>query len=351
MPRPRIGFVLPSKRSAPLPSTRISVLNMLPYLHAAGYVAEIAFEPPADSNTPDLDALDAAELAARYDVVYLQKVYGDSALRLVERLERRGVRTVFGLCDARVPEMVAATSATAVVTDYLRSLYPEALRARMHVVPDGIERPEVRRREPRELRGAATRRLRAVLVTSSAPLRVPVIGRPPPWLTIAIVGAYPAKRWQPSALRWTHWQIDSLHPEDRVGAATSLVDGRIKHVTWTPERVYEELERADIAIIPVEPEQDGLWLVKSENRLTLKMSAALPVVTSPVPSYEPVVDHGRNAFFARTRSEWLECLERLRDPQLRREMGEAARATVLPRFSMESQAAALIGMLQLLVGG
>ena len=54
-------------------------------------------------------------------------------------------------------------------------------------------------------------------------------------------------------------------------------------------------------------------------------------------------------FFAATRKEWLDRLEALRDPVLRRRMGERARETVLQRYSMEEQARLLIRILRGLV--
>lgn len=343
---PRIGFVLLSRSAAPLPSTRISVLNMLPFLRDAGFAAEMAYDPELESLQPNLDGLDAAVLAKRYDIVYFQKVCGPSVLRLARELEAAGVRTVYGMCDLVEPEMVAATSATAVVTDYLRRLHPAALRAKMHVVHDGIEQPERRRVQPSDHRGSAGRPLRAVLVTSSGPTVLPVIGRPPPWLRVTVVGAYPAPAWRGRRLRWLRSQLAQAGDGERLATVSSLLDRRIERVAWHPFGVYDQLEQADIGIIPVDTNGPAYWKVKSENRLTLKMAAALPVIATPVPAYEPIVVAGENAFFAHSRDEWMARLEALRDPALRLAMGNRARETVLPRFSMEAQAQALIDVLR-----
>jgi glycosyltransferase involved in cell wall biosynthesis len=87
------------------------------------------------------------------------------------------------------------------------------------------------------------------------------------------------------------------------------------------------------------------WKLKSENRLTLKMAIGLPVISSPIPAYEAVVEHGRNGFFARSPTEWTRYLEVVRDPAIRHEIGKAARESVLPRFSMEEQARRLVDVL------
>ncbi|MBX3606259.1 MAG: glycosyltransferase [Piscinibacter sp.] len=345
-PLPRVGFVLASGSDAPLPSTRISVLNMLPFLREAGYSAEIAHAPDRESHQPDLNDLDPRSLASRYDIVYFQKVRGPSVVQLVRRLETDGVRTVYGMCDLVEPEMVAATSATAVVTDYLRQLHPPSLRHKMHVVHDGIERPERHRVRPSDHRGSAGQPLRAVLVTSASLTALPVIGRPPSWLSVTVVGAYPVPAWRGRRLRWLRGQLAQAADGQKLATVSSLLDRRIERVAWDPIGVYDQLERADIGIIPVNTNGPAYWKVKSENRLTLKMAAALPVIATPVPAYETVVVPGENAFFANCRDEWMSRLEALRDPALRLSMGTRAREAVLPRFSKEAQAQALISVLQ-----
>lgn len=346
----RVGFVLLSGSRAPLPSTRISVLNMLPFLRDAGYAAEIAHDPEREALQPNLEGLDAASLARRYDIVYFQKVCGPSVLRLTRELEAAGVRTIYGMCDLVEPEMVAATSATAVVTDYLRQLHPAALRPKMHVVHDGIERPDRRRLRASDHRGSAGRPLRAVLVTSAGPVALPVIGRPPPWLRVTVAGAYPAPGWRGQRLRWARQQLAREPGGTRLGTIASLLDRRIQRVAWHPTGVYDLLEQADIGIIPVDIHGPAYWKVKSENRLTLKMAAALPVIATPVPAYEPIVVSGGNAFLARSRDEWMAHLEALRDPALRLAMGTRARESVLPRYSKETQAQALIAVLRAALG-
>lgn len=346
MPVARVGFVLLSPSREALPSTRISVLNMLPCLRDAGYTAEIAYDPGRATHTPDLNGVDLRALASRYDLVYFQKVHGASVLKAVQWLERAGVRTVYGLCDVVAPDMVEATSATAVVTEYLRGLHPEPLRAKMHVVHDGIEQPQRRRPAASGHGGSRRRPLRAVLVTSSAPAMLPVLRRPPDWLRVAIVGAYPAPSWRGVRLRWFRQQLADQSAGERLATMSFMLDRRIERVTWHPSGVYDQLERADIGMIPIDTEHAAAWQLKSENRLTLKMAVGLPVIATPIPAYESVVEPGRNAFFARSPEEWRAHLEALRDPGLRQAMGEQARAAVLPRFSKEAQARALIATLQ-----
>lgn len=355
----KIGFVLLSHTGRPIPSTRVAVLNILPLLRGAGLDAQILFDPQREAEQPRLppELLQRIE-RERFDLVVFQKVHGPDVLRLVRELRSRRIRTAYLVCDLVDEAMAEATDATLVVTDFLRDLYPWRLRHKIHVVHDGIEHPEVFKTRWREDAGSGLRPLQAVLVTSSALTRLPQIVSPPAWLQATIVGRYPPRRhWRQrfDQARWT-W----LRQEDwpgRLGYLRHLLDPRIRHEAWHPEGVYEHLRAADIGIIPIE--NSGLrpapgrlapdWMVKSDNRLTLKMALGLPVVATPIPAYEPVIEQGVNGFLARSPADWCRCLEALRDPQRRRSMGQRARASVLERFSKEAQMQRFLAALEGLV--
>ncbi|MDP2007883.1 MAG: hypothetical protein Q8K45_19605 [Rubrivivax sp.] len=319
---------------------------MLPFLRAAGMKTRILFASPQPSETPDLTGVAARAVEAACDVVVLQKVRGPQAVSLALQLAAQGIRTVFVVCDVVDVEMVKVTDATIVVTEYLRSLYPKELQHRIHVVHDGIERPLVHKTHWRQQPG---RKLSAVLVTSVQLSQLPVLQRPPAWLDVRIVGRYASgmRKWH--ELRWT---LASKTSRQRLSYLRFLLDRRIECVPWSLEGVYAEMLAADIGIIPVEtpaPRADSplpAWTVKSENRLTMKMSLGLPVIAVPIRSYENVVEHGVNGFFASSLRDWSACLNALRDPDRRADMGQAARASVSPRYSMHQQSIKLIKALQ-----
>lgn len=351
----RIGFVLASHSRDPLPSTRIAVLNMFPYLIAAGFEPEIVLEPASPTVTPNLAGLEARIVERQCRIVFLQKVHGPALEHLARRLSARGIATVFCVCDVVVPGMVDCTDATVAVTDHLRERYPPALRHKIHVVHDGIENPQVCKAAHGRHGGSRWHPLQAVLVTSTAPDRLPVIRRVPPWVKVTIVGAYAPDDAPMRKLREAVRQWRGQPSSQRLRHAAFLLSPRIRRVAWHPRGVYEHMQAADVGIIPVEADaatrEDPLpvWQVKSENRLTLKTAVGLPVVASPVPSYEPVIEHGRNGFFARDRREWLAHLEALRDPDLRASIGQTARRSVIERYSMEEQARRLVAVLRGLV--
>lgn len=339
----RVGFVLLSPPHQAIPSTRVAVLNMLPLLTRLGHHCQILFAPPQPTERPELpgDLLQRAG-TEQLDIVVFQKVAGASVLSLVKGLRSAGIASCFMFCDVIDHDMVEATDGSVVVTDFLRSLYPARLQPRMHVVHDGIERPDVVRPTAPV---ADARRLRAVLVTSAQLWNVPVIGMPPPWLEITVVGRYAqtaAGRWREA--RWALRKPTAAAPAMHV--LQLLLHPRVRLTPWSEDGVYRELQRADVGVIPVDTTEGHIesgvgapdWARKSENRLTLMMSAGLPVVASRVPAYESVVVQGRNAFLADNRSEWLAALQVLRDASTRQQVGAAARAAVLPRFSLDRQA-------------
>jgi hypothetical protein len=352
----KVGFVLLSNRAAPAPSTRIAVLNMLPFLGAAGFDPEVLFEPPESAETPDLHALDARSIAERgFGLVVFQKVHGPAAARLARELRALGVKTVYLVCDLIDRQMTEATHLSAVVTDYLRSLYPPELQPRVHVVHDGIEHPEHVKQNWGSHRGSPQRPLDAVLVTSYDLDRLPAMGEPPDWLRVTIVGRYAPREDARARWRTAWWKL-----QQTTGVAAKLAylrflrHPRIRREAWHAQGVYDRLLAADIGIIAVDPgaaqpvagDAPPDWMVKSENRLTLMLAAALPVVATPIPSYLPIIEQGRTAYAAVSAADWRASLEALRDPAHREAIGRAGRAAVVERYSQRAQAERLVAVLR-----
>lgn len=347
----RIGFVLCSSLSRPIPSTRIAVLNMMPSLSAAGLQPVILFSPQDPTETPDLSGVAKQAFDAGCDTVVFQKVHGPNVISLVRCLKAHGIRSIFMVCDLVDAEMAHESGLTIVISEFLRSLYPISLQHKIHVVHDGIERPRIFKSDWGMGSGSRIDPLKAVLVTSSTLDDIPVFKKPPPWLQVRIVGRYASGLRRFREARWA-W-IKKL-PKDRANYFFFLANPGIKCIPWGPDEVYAEMMRADIGIIPIETTETGIrselipsWKVKSENRLTMKMSIGLPVVATPIPSYEAVIEHGVNGFFALSKRDWTTCLEALRDPGLRQQIGMAARRSVCSRYSMQAQAAKLIRILSL----
>lgn len=352
--RIKIGFILLSNAKGPAPSTRIAVLNMFPFLRAAQFDPQIVFEPTHSDETPDLSGLAIRLKAEGFQIVYFQKVHGDSAAALAQDLHAFGIKTVFGVCDLVDEVMANATDVTVTVTEHLKSLYPTTLQPKIFVVHDGIEQPALHKLDWGTHSGSRTQPLKAVLVTSVALDRLPVLVNPPSWLQVTIVGRYPASDNMQRRFREARWQLVG-QPDwpARLDNLRFLANPRIKRQAWNAVNVYAAMQQADIGIIPIETKAaNGAmagWQVKSENRLTMKMAMGLPVVATPIPSYESVIQQGKNGFLASDKTEWLHALTALRDPALRKAVGQKARSTALADFSIQRQADKLVAILQGLV--
>jgi glycosyltransferase involved in cell wall biosynthesis len=329
---------------------------MLPFLRDAGFDPHIVFEPSAGTETPEVSALLPRLVAEHFQVIVFQKVHGPSVEALADSLRRAGIKTVFALCDVVDVPMARATDMSVVVTDFLKSLYPPELQGKIRVVHDGIEHPELHKTDWGRGRGSPARPLRAVLVTSVHMTRLPVIAGVPPWLRVNIVGRYALTRMQ--RLREARWDLAAQQDvRTRIEYLRFLASGRIECLAWDPVGVYAQMCQADIGIIPIDtlpPHAPGQvppsWKVKSENRLTMKMAVGLPVIATPIPAYEPVVEQGRTGFLARSAAEWMASFEALRDPDRRAAIGAAARQSALQRYSMQAQARLLVAALRELVG-
>lgn len=342
------AFALLSPRNDPMPSTRIACLNLFPYLGAAGLAPEVRWEPSAPTEIPSTITADALIGKSMPRVVVLQKIRGPAVIEAVRALRARGIRCIWCVCDIVDNEMVAETDATIAVTRHLRSLYARELQRRIHVVHDGVEDESLVSTSV----GRTTRYPTALLVTSRAINELPVMKLPPARWRIRVVGRYAESR--PERLREICWSLGRSGARRAMRALPALCDPRISRVAWSKPRLAAAVEGAQIGIIPIEGGDSDLaqgssepsWRVKSENRLTLLMAAGLPVIASPIPSYEEVIVDGFNGFLARSVLDWKRHFEALRDPQLRQEIGAHARAAVLPRFSKDLQAERFVAIVR-----
>lgn len=358
----KIGWVLLSPPAEAQPSTRIAALNMISELAPLGYDSCILFAPKQGTERPMLPPLEPLLQEVQrqgINLVVFQKVHGDAVARFSTMLKALGIKTAYMVCDLVLPDMTAVTDATITVTPYLRRLYNESLRSKVHVVHDGIEHAELSKSDYGDKRGRRGDPLQAVLVTSAAQHSLSPIAPPPPWLRTTLLGRYPSAD---SHLARLKHRLQKLRALEGVAARLSYLrfasHPRVSLEPWSEQRAYEALLAADIGIIPVAnqetaPDGDALppmWMRKSENRLTMKMALGLPVIASPVPAYLDVVEHGVNGFIARSPADWQDCLSALRDPALRREMGTKARQTVVERFSRARQARLLASVFDQVLG-
>lgn len=103
-------------------------------------------------------------------------------------------------------------------------------------------------------------------------------------------------------------------------------------VRWTREKEVEDLQAIDIGVYPLPLDE---WVIgKSGLKAIQYMAFGLPVVATDAGITAQVVRDGETGILVRTEDEWLDALERLvREPELRRRLGEAGRRDVLAKYS------------------
>lgn len=103
-------------------------------------------------------------------------------------------------------------------------------------------------------------------------------------------------------------------------------------IQWTKEREVEDLQGIDIGVYPLV--QDEWVLGKSGLKAIQYMAFGLPTVATNVGTTPRIIKHMANGWLVKTDEEWIDALETLiKNPELRRNMGEAARHTVLENYS------------------
>lgn len=106
---------------------------------------------------------------------------------------------------------------------------------------------------------------------------------------------------------------------------------------WRAETEVQDLLEIDIGLMPL-PDTD--W---SKGKCALKalqyMALEIPPVVSPVGMNCQVVQDGYNGLHAHTEKEWVDKLSFLIDnPAVRKQLGRAARETVVKKYSVEANA-------------
>jgi glycosyltransferase involved in cell wall biosynthesis len=117
-------------------------------------------------------------------------------------------------------------------------------------------------------------------------------------------------------------------------------------VRWSAEEEVHQLQALDIGVYPL-PIDD--WVLgKSGLKAIQYMAFALPCVATEVGTTPMLIRDGENGLLVKTESEWEAALEALiRDPALRRRLGEAARKDAVAKYST----AAIAGQYRAVIAG
>ena len=107
---------------------------------------------------------------------------------------------------------------------------------------------------------------------------------------------------------------------------------RVTVKPWQADTEIAEVGAFDIGLMPL-PDDD--WSRgKCGFKALLSMALGVPPVVSPVGVNTEIVEDGRNGLVATGEDAWVAAVGRLvADPALRARMGDAARETVVARYS------------------
>lgn len=110
----------------------------------------------------------------------------------------------------------------------------------------------------------------------------------------------------------------------------------LETVVWNAKDEIAQLQRIDIGIMPL---PDDAWAKGKCGFKGLQyMALEIPTIMSPVGVNTEIIDDGKNGFFATTDDEWFAILCKLiDDADLRKNIGEEGRKTIVARYSIDSQ--------------
>lgn len=101
---------------------------------------------------------------------------------------------------------------------------------------------------------------------------------------------------------------------------------------WSKENEVKYMQGIDIGVYPLV--QDEWVLGKSGLKAIQYMAFGLPTVATDVGTTPMIIKHLENGWLVKAEKEWIDALETLiKNPSLRRKIGESARATVLKNYS------------------
>lgn len=106
---------------------------------------------------------------------------------------------------------------------------------------------------------------------------------------------------------------------------------------WDTQQVIEILlSKVDILFLPINLNNNLEANAKSANRLTLAMSLGIPVVTTPISSYVPLISNKINGFLCENNKNWLEAISILSDYKKRSTIGQYSALDIQRKFNIST---------------
>lgn len=272
----------------------------------------------------------------RYGVAVFQKRYDEANRQLALDLRRRGIRTIFDLCDNHyhyeldrpreqterahlLDQMIESVDLITVSTPTLGRIVEERTGRVPLVIDDAVEWPR--------WRGLLSLWRRLSRLRSSPAIRLVWFGAAgmaaPPFGLVDLGRILPLLEELGEELP-VHLEVIS-NSEALFRRYLGQTRLPLSYSGWSQRRFPFQLLRNDIVVVPVNP--NPLTLCKTSNRPVLALVLGLPVVADAIPSYEEL-----SGFVMLSR--WHEGLRSYASrPALRRSHVHSGRAFVKERFA------------------
>ncbi|HEX2042315.1 MAG TPA: glycosyltransferase family 4 protein [Acidimicrobiales bacterium] len=133
------------------------------------------------------------------------------------------------------------------------------------------------------------------------------------------------------------------------GSAPALSGLPVEFKEWSQDTEVDLLGECHVGLVPLNDLPWNPW--KFFFKTIQYMALGLPVVARRMGSNPEVIDEGVNGYLVETEEEWLDRLLLLAsDAGLRRRLGDAARATVVERYSVQSQMPRVVSVFEKALG-
>jgi glycosyltransferase involved in cell wall biosynthesis len=108
----------------------------------------------------------------------------------------------------------------------------------------------------------------------------------------------------------------------------------IEVIRWNSINEVQDMQKIDIGIYPL---ADDPWVYgKSGLKAIQYMAFGLPTVATNIGTTPKIIEHMKNGWLVNSDKEWIEALEMLiKNPELRKSLGQAARKTVVDKYSTD----------------
>ncbi len=255
---------------------------------------------------------------SRMDVVIFQRVHDQQAIHFNKALQNKGTITGFFMADIYNSDILHSVDFVLSPSVFLKkTLLKDGVPSeKIFVLPDAIETSPSLKKSFNIDNSDQNKKINLIWV-----------GAEGHWHTLKPI----------FRLLKTNKQLKNIE-------LLTISNHQDANIRWNLDSVWDHILECDIAIVPVDlskPES----LVKSNNRVTMFMALAMPVVCSPLPSYLEVIKHRENGYIAHSDEEWVNSLLELSNIEIRKKIGNAAHSFVHDEYSIEKTAKKLLSIL------